>query len=161
MFIFGGKKIRPGSQIAIENGKQFFVEPFDFVCEVEALEIAKGVWKTINYISEPERLKIITPGSMQISGSQIMIFGGLIPRDEDSSDKLFDVTDQTTELSMTNQSIILDVTVGSIKYGPELSTPSYFISGGYMLPNQRQIYCLGISLHQQSTNPMFQSLGAV
>ena len=34
-------------------------------------------------------------------------------------------------MTMTNQSLILDVTVGSIKYGPELATPTYFISGGY------------------------------
>ena len=38
------------------------------------------------------------------------------------------------ELAITAQSIILDVTVGSIKYGPELTSPTYFLQGGYMLP---------------------------
>jgi hypothetical protein len=39
--------------------------------------------------------------------------------------------------------LIFDVTVGSIKYGPELATPTYFVSGGYMMTNQNQIFCLG------------------
>ena len=51
------------------NLKQNFFEPFEFVKEVEVFEIQKGTWKTINYISEPEKLAIISPGSMQISGS--------------------------------------------------------------------------------------------
>jgi hypothetical protein len=32
---------------------------------------------------------------------------------------------------MSNKSLILDVTTGSIKLGPELATPTYFIAGGY------------------------------
>ena len=49
--------------------KQSFFEPFEFVKEVEVFEFQKATWKTINYISEPEKLAIISPGSMQISGS--------------------------------------------------------------------------------------------
>lgn len=60
-----------------------------------------------------------------------MIFGGLVPKDEMNNDKTFDVQENGVEMTMSNQSLILDVTVGSIKYGPELATPTYFISGGY------------------------------
>jgi len=42
-------------------------------------EIDKKVWRTINYISEPKRLAVLSAGSAQIAGSQILIFGGLIP----------------------------------------------------------------------------------
>lgn len=129
--------------------------------EVEVFEIQKQTWKTINYISEPERLTIISPGSMQISGSQILIFGGLIPRDQSSNlDKIFDVQEQKTDLSITANSIILDVTVGSIKYGPELTTPTYFLSAGYMMPTQSQIYCLGMTLQQPVQIGMFTNLAA-
>lgn len=72
LFIFGGKKLEANAQIVAkgQDGKNAaFYEPFQFVNEVEVYEISKGVWKTINYISEPERLSIISPGSMQVSGS--------------------------------------------------------------------------------------------
>ena len=76
-----------------ENGKPFFYDPFEFISEVEAFEISKGTWKTINYISEPERLKIISPGAIQTTSSQIMLFGGLTPVD-DAYEKVYNVTDQ-------------------------------------------------------------------
>ena len=131
IFIFGGKRVNPNSESVQIKGKLNFFEPFEFVQEVEVYEISKNVWKTINYISEPQRLAVISPGSMQIAGSQILIFGGLVPKDEMNNDKTFDVQENGVEMTMSNQSLILDVTVGSIKYGPELATPTYFISGGY------------------------------
>ena len=42
--------------------------------------------------------------------------------------------------------MILDVTVGSIKTGPELAVPSYFISGGYKMLHSNQIYAFGLGL---------------
>jgi hypothetical protein len=39
--------------------------------------------------------------------------------------------------------LILDVTVGSIKFGPELPTPSYFMGGGYKLTHNNSIYAFG------------------
>lgn len=144
-----------------KDSKLHFFEPFDFVREVEVFEIQKATWKTINYISEPERLQIISPGSMQISGSQILIFGGLIPREQSSNpEKTYDVSEQKTDLTITGQSIILDVTVGSIKYGPELTTPAYFVSGGYMMPTQAHIYCLGMTLQQHVQIGAFSNLAA-
>lgn len=39
--------------------------------------------------------------------------------------------------------MIFDITVGSVKYGSDLNTSSYFLSGGYQLPCQNQIYAFG------------------
>ena len=106
------------------------------VKEVEVFEIARKAWKTINYISEPERLLVLSPGAMQIAGSQILIFGGFVPKSaQKSSEKTFDYSDNGVNLVLTNQSLIFDVTVGFIKFGPELGTPTYFISGGYLMTN--------------------------
>ena len=158
MFIFGGKRISPNSEAVGSGAKTQFYEPFEFVQEVEVYEMAKKIWKTINYISEPARLAVISPGSMQIAGSQILIFGGLVPREEHSEDKTFDVSENGVELSMSTHSLILDVTVGSIKYGPELATPTYFISGGYQLPHENQIHALGMTL---PTHQLGNAMGAL
>jgi len=96
LFVFGGKKVKSGAKVLSKDLKaslsQSFFEPFEFVKEVEVFEFQKATWKTINYISEPEKLAIISPGSMQISGSQILIFGGVIPRDQSSNtDKSYDI----------------------------------------------------------------------
>ena len=79
MFIFGGKKLRPSAKIGHE--------PFDFVTEVEVCELEKQTWKTINYITEPQRLAILSPGTVQIAGSQILIFGGLLPSEGNEDER--------------------------------------------------------------------------
>ena len=60
--------------------------PFEFVKEVEVYEIEKKTWKTLSYIGEPQRLAVIAPGVTQLTGSQIMIFGGVIPAAERTAD---------------------------------------------------------------------------
>lgn len=63
-----------------------------------------------------------------------MIFGGLIPteneslkevdqdgNERESQNEKFNVTDCDQQLTLTKNSLILDVTIGSIKTGPELS----------------------------------------
>ena len=54
--------------------------------------------------------------------------------------------DNSTKVNLTAQSLILDVTVGSIKYGPEIATPSYFISGGYKMLHSNQVFAFGLGL---------------
>lgn len=52
-----------------------------------------------------------------------MIFGGFIPTDKDNTEEAkttFDVVDNGQALTLTNKSMVLDVTVGSIKYGQDL-----------------------------------------
>jgi len=56
LFIFGGKSLRQGRATIDE------AQPFRFVKEVEVYEIAKKTWRTLNYISEPQRLNVIDPG---------------------------------------------------------------------------------------------------
>ena len=131
IFLFGGKKLRPSARVGKGD-----TEPFDIVKEVEIFEIEKQTWKTINYITEPQRLAILSPGTTQIAGSQILIFGGLVASEDNEDESLLasQVTDNGKKLTLTKHSLILDVTVGSVKQGPELNTPSYFVSGGYKLP---------------------------
>lgn len=66
-----------------------------------------------------------------------MLFGGFVQTEgealEEDAKTTFDVTDNGKDLTLTNKSMVLDVTVGSIKTGPELCTPSYFPSGGYKM----------------------------
>lgn len=61
-------------------------------------------------------------------------------------------------MTLTNKSMVLDVTVGSIKYGSELNVPSYFLSGGYQMPHQSQIYAFGLTL---PTPPVNAGIGAL
>ena len=55
------------------------------------------------------------------------------------------------------------MTVGSIKSGPELAIPSYFISGSYKMLHSNQIFAFGLGLPHQYLLPSqaSQALGAV
>lgn len=55
-FIIGGKCLRPEARI---GGPMHF----DFVQEIEAFDIEYNQWKTINYISDNQKLRIINPGA--------------------------------------------------------------------------------------------------
>lgn len=91
-----------------------------------------------------------------------MIFGGIVPAaaersaeadssDEDESPPQQDpqsqvLLDNGTRVNLSAQSLILDVTVGSIKSGPELGAPSYFVSGGYKMLHSNQVLAFGLGL---------------
>lgn len=79
LFIFGGKLLKSG-KANIDT-----TQLFSFVQEVEVYEIEKNTWRTLNYISEPQRLAVVAPGVTQLAGSQIMIFGGVVPAAEDQA----------------------------------------------------------------------------
>jgi hypothetical protein len=51
--------------------------------------------------------------------------------------------DNGREITLTKKTLILDVTVGSIKFGPKLPVPSYFIGGGYKLTHNNTIFAFG------------------
>ena len=76
LFLFGGKRLKAA---ALDDGPK----PFDFVKDVDVFDIEKNQWKTINFVTEKEKLKIINPGSLQVSGKIILIFGGIIEHDEE------------------------------------------------------------------------------
>lgn len=50
---------------------------FDFVQEVEAFDIERNMWKTINYITDNNKLRIMHAGATQVTSKKIMIFGGM------------------------------------------------------------------------------------
>ena len=41
---------------------------FDYVQEVEAFDIEKNLWKTINFITDNVKLRIIHGGATQVTG---------------------------------------------------------------------------------------------
>ena len=79
IFILGGKCLR--SEARIGDKLQF-----DYVQEVEAFDIEKNTWKTINYINDNYKLRIIHGGATQVTGKKIMIFGGLVDPAEDDEE---------------------------------------------------------------------------
>ena len=60
---------------------------FDYVQEVEAFDIEKNIWKTVNYITDNLKLRIIHAGATQVTGKKIMIFGGMVEYEEGDDDK--------------------------------------------------------------------------
>lgn len=54
IFIFGGKVLRENA--SIKN------QAWDFVDSVEVYDIDRASWRTINYISNKESLKLVHPG---------------------------------------------------------------------------------------------------
>ena len=97
--------------------------------EVEAFDIEKNVWKTINYITDNLKLRIIHAGATQVTGKKIMIFGGMIEHQEGEEEK-DTMVDNGQTVKLSDQSFYLDVTKGSIKRGPNLATPSYYVNNG-------------------------------
>jgi hypothetical protein len=86
------------------------------------------------------KLRIIHAGATQVTGKKIMIFGGMVEHEEgdDEKDTMID-NGQTVKLS--DQSLFLDVTKGSIKRGPNLITASYYVNnGGNLLSMQNKLY---------------------
>ena len=69
IFIIGGKCLRPEARIGDKLS-------FDFVQEVEAFDIERNIWKTINYITDKNKLRIMHAGATQVTSKKIMIFGG-------------------------------------------------------------------------------------
>ena len=70
IFIIGGKCLKPEARIGDKLA-------FDFVQEVEAFDIERNIWKTINYITDASKLSIIHAGATQVTSKKIMIFGGM------------------------------------------------------------------------------------
>jgi hypothetical protein len=114
---------------------------------VESFDIEKSQWKTINYITDNYKLRAIHAGVTQVTGKKILIFGGMIEHDDDEDEK--DVMiDNGQSVKLTDQSYYLDVTKGSIKRGPNLTTPSYYINnGGNLLGIQNKLYAQGFGVN--------------
>lgn len=76
IFIIGGKCLKPEARV----GEKM---PFSFVQDVEAFDIERNMWKTINYITDNQKLMIIHAGAAQVTSKKIMIFGGMVEPDDD------------------------------------------------------------------------------
>lgn len=94
IFIFGGKCLKPEARIGDK-------QPFNFVEEVEAFDIEKNIWKTINYITDNCKLRMIHSGAIQVTSKKIMIFGGMIETDE-GEDEEHHMLDNDQVVKLTN-----------------------------------------------------------
>lgn len=56
-FVFGGKSLKKGQAYA--GGPK----AYDFALPVEVFEMERKTWKTINYIGESQRLRVLSAGS--------------------------------------------------------------------------------------------------
>jgi hypothetical protein len=130
------------------------------------------VWKTINYITDNFKLRVIHGGAFQVTSKKIMILGGLIPHDEGEEDENA-MMDNGQVVKLTDQSFFLDVTMGSIKRGPNLKAPSYYINnGGSLLAMQSNqaastaakksdnnvVFALGFRINHEANKPAFAGL---
>lgn len=91
-----------------------------------------------------------------------MIFGGMIEYDDTEDDKTNTLVDNGKTVRLTEQSYYLDVTKGSIKRGPNLVTPSYYINnGGNLLCIQNKLYAQGFGINHDLNKPSLGSLSAL
>lgn len=153
IFIFGGKCMKPEARI---GGMQ----PWDIVESVEAFDIEKNIWKTVNYITDNSKLRIMHAGVVQVSSKKIIIFGGMIePEENEDEENILWDNDQLVKL--TSQSYFLDVTMGSIKRGPDLNCPSYYVNnGGSLLSISNKLYALGFRVNYENTKASLSGLAA-
>lgn len=66
----------------LSNGSK----PYDFIKEVDVYDIERNSWKTLNFVAEKEKLRIINPACVQINGKTILIFGGIVESEEQKAD---------------------------------------------------------------------------
>ena len=118
------------------------------------------MWKTINYITDNLKLRIINAGATQVTGKKIMIFGGMIEH-EDGEDDKDTMIDNGQVVKLTDQSFYLDVTKGSIKRGPNIITPSYYVNnGGNLLGMQNKLYAQGFGINYDLNKSAMTALAA-
>lgn len=153
IFIIGGKCLKPEARIGD-------VQLFNYVEEVEAFDIERNMWKTVNYITDGFKLKIMHAGAIQVTSKKILIFGGMIEPEEGDDDEE-KMVDNGQVVKLTDQSFFLDVTMGSIKRGPNLNSASYYINnGGSLLSAQNKLYALGFRINYEHYKNAFAHLGA-
>lgn len=71
------------------------------------------------------------PGVFQVTGKKILIFGGASPVEDDDHSGNY-ALEYGQKVVTKGQSLYFNVSNGEIKYGPEMSKPSYYPSGGYI-----------------------------
>lgn len=78
---------------------------------------------------------------------------------EDQEEEEHQMIDNGQRVMLTKQSYFLDVTMGSIKRGPDLNSASYYINnGGSLLSIQNKLYALGFRINYEHNKPAFNAL---
>ena len=72
---------RQSLSVCAFNDKHFFLfggktQSNEFVSDVEVFDIDRNLWRTLNYISDKGKLRLVYPGCFQVTGKKIMVFGG-------------------------------------------------------------------------------------
>lgn len=78
-----------------------------------------------------------------------MIFGGIVPIEENKKDDEHNKEKIAQYVATTNNCYYLNVTNGTIKRGPELMKPSFYISGGNMLSYANKVYAFGFASNKE------------
>jgi hypothetical protein len=85
-----------------------------------------------------------------------LIFGGARPvEDDNSSSSQNEAFECGNKVILTNETHYFNVTNGEIKRGPDLSKPSYYISGGYIFPQQCKINAFGFTTQRDNLIGIF------
>jgi hypothetical protein len=79
-----------------------------------------------------------------------MIFGGIVPAGED--DEKNNALDNGQLVTVTKQSLHLDVTNGSIKRGPDMVNASYFTGSGSQFAQSNVLYAFGFGLNKVASS---------
>ena len=91
---------------------------------------------------------MIHPGAVQVTSKKILIFGGMVEEDDPESENDFIMNDNGQKIRLTDASWFLDVTNGSIKNGPDLQTPSYYLANaGNMICIENHLYAQGFGIN--------------
>jgi hypothetical protein len=115
------------------------------VSTVDVFDIDRGAWKVINYINEPDNLRLLYPGTFQSTGKKIVIFGGLKPVNDGESDGRKTAIEEGQKVTITNETLYFNVSTGEIKRGEDLGRPSYYLSGGDVFPQNGKINAFGFT----------------
>ena len=146
IFIIGGKCLKPEARVGDKYS-------FNFVDQVEAFDIDRNTWKTINYIQDSSKLRVVHAGAIQVNSKSIMIFGGMVDPEEGNNESE-NMADNGQDVQLTNQSYFLDVTVGTIKRGPELNDSCYFINNvGSLISMHNKLYAQGFRINHEFIKP--------
>jgi len=83
-----------------------------------------------------------------VTSKKIMIFGGMIEYTDGVDSDKDTMVDNSQTVMVSKLSYYLDVTKGSIKRGPDLSTPCYYVNnGGNLLCMHNKLYAQGFGIN--------------
>ena len=144
VFVFGGKALRPGATMQRQE--------FDFVSAVEVYDVERDNWRVINYIAERERLSLLHPGTVQVTGKKIMVFGGVAPRSSDDEEGKAILDGMPVRI--THHCWMLNVTNGELKRAADLPKPAYFVSGGSSFGQQGTLFAIGVGIGRENAGAL-------